>query len=216
MYASIKTNTNVLTISIVILLFSLQSNAFQTDSLNNNFEQELLITYQKLKEGGYVPMPAEMQNILLVEIKNEIINNEKKNVYSLFSKINSEENHYTLSNNIYPEILTTGNHLTTHNPQLTTHTPQPTTIIDPVSFALSIDPLSDQFPATSPYVAMGNNPVHTLLYLEYSYASFGFRSNARTQTAFLAYKELGFINNYNTINDQFRLAFYRTEYYKPE
>jgi hypothetical protein len=159
----LKINFNVLNLSIIIILYSLESNAFQTDSLNNNFENELVITYQKLKECGYVPMPLEIQNSLLTEIKNEMLNDEKKNVYSLFSQINSEANYYTLSNNTYSEILLQP---TTHNIAnsstgllLTTHNPQPTTIIDPVSFALSIDPLSDQFPSISPYNAMGNNPI---------------------------------------------------------
>jgi hypothetical protein len=46
--------------------------------------------------------------------------------------------------------------------QLITHNPQLTTQFDHVSFALSIDPLSDKFPASSPYVAMGNNPINRI------------------------------------------------------
>jgi hypothetical protein len=102
---------------------------------------------KRLNESGYVPMPLNMQQNVLEAIENK---NKPAHFYSQspFNGINPQIQYATLSGNRYPEIIEAS-----HNQV------EKKSMIDPVVYALSIDPLANEFPSMSPYNAMGNNPV---------------------------------------------------------
>ncbi len=166
-------------------LFSYMENnqISSIDELQNR--EEILYTYSELKNTmlklqhvGYKEMPSNMQEIILADIQHENTNQTiNKNEYSNspFEKLNASTHYYSLSNGKYPEIHVqndTENKYTigkicinTNNENQMTFISEPDKIkteFDPISFALSIDPLDSKFPSVSPYSAMGNDPVNRI------------------------------------------------------
>jgi len=136
--------------------------------------KDLFCRYEKwiaqLSKLGYREIPSDVQDILLAKAKGEIITNYKDRTPDPFPSLDVEDvRSYTLSAGMFDEE---------HRPQkfmqygrtiLDTETGRITKIIkvdsatgykvDPVVFALSIDPLASKYPMWSPYSAFANNPV---------------------------------------------------------
>jgi hypothetical protein len=134
--------------TIVIFLFSFSAFAQEEKNLllQKVYGKELKNMKQQLQRLGYHSMPAEMQENLLAEIKNEEV--KIKTRCFAFEGLDKNIKYATLSKNKFQEIQTQTDELKFNN------------LIDPTCFALSIDPLAEKFPSESPYNAMGNDPVN--------------------------------------------------------
>jgi hypothetical protein len=137
-------------------------------------------TYQALESSllalnnlGYSQMPQAMQEELLAIAHGNSLSSQERSIAAKgifpFSSIAQGQCYYTLSEDMFPEIQQVTNLLTIGNTciniqeqkidHINTNQLACTNIIDPATFALSIDPMADKFPSESPYSAMGNNPI---------------------------------------------------------
>ncbi len=142
--------------SLCLTAMLLKKEVLENQFLNNEngflVSAELANEINQLKNLGYRQMPHEMQSNLLA-------NAQGTTPLSLGRGVGGEgaislENegflqYYTLSQNKFPEIQKKDNQYAINN-----------SLIDPIVFALSIDPLAEKFPSESPYNAMGNDPIN--------------------------------------------------------
>ena len=102
---------------------------------------------QQLLELGYHSMPQNMQANLLAKIKNENFILDKTENPSPFALFDNSQHYLSLSKNKFPEIIPEQSFLHANNqgnsPLLWRGAGGE---VDPVSFALSIDPFSYNFP----------------------------------------------------------------------
>jgi hypothetical protein len=160
-----STNFNALLLKEPILEENIKSHI--SDSLYDEM-MELINVVSKLHDYGYEPMSDNMQELLLAEIK--FADTKVGKIYS-FQSIDENSKYCSLSKNKFPELHLTSNeynlgmfsmNISTGNIPFNKTFENTENSIDPVMFALSIDPLSEKFPSVSPYNAMGNNPVNLI------------------------------------------------------
>ncbi|MEI6697267.1 MAG: hypothetical protein WCO13_14530 [Bacteroidota bacterium] len=136
--------------------------------------QELLASYETqlsdLYTLGYREIPKDIERLILAKIQHReegvILKDKTPNP---FASIKAKQRYATLSNGRFDEIHEAVDSIQYYHALLNTKTKKiikllPTEInddykVDPVVFALSVDPLSDKYPSISPYAYCIWNPV---------------------------------------------------------
>ena len=169
----------------------LEAQAEKNEENNIAYLQQLKNNFTDLHQLGYLQMPQEMQSNMLVytssdRVQNHVraesynkinltLANNKNTSHHIWRGLNGEifdstQQYYTLSNNKFEEVTINsaqyaiGNFKMNLQDGTIAYSKQTENInaFDPVVFALSIDPLAEQFPSMSPYNAMGNNPINMI------------------------------------------------------
>jgi len=134
------------------------------------------IAYQKqinqLYQLGYRQMPTDMKNKIISNVMQDstYLTFAKNQTYMPFPSKTTYTNSYSLSNGLFEEVNSKKPTEQFFNTVYNTKTKKITAFkmadnlynnydIDPVVFALSIDPLAAKMPYYSPYSAFGNNPI---------------------------------------------------------
>jgi hypothetical protein len=148
----LKTQLFFIIATLCISCFQYAQCSLQNDSTLQNSvsktKQELQSIFLKISALGYISMQA-----------NLLANAQGASFPNLFRDIGDEVSYYTLSNNLFPEIITAQSNLQTNT--------QGSLLllwreVGGEVFGLSIDPLSQKFPSASPYNAMGNDPINRI------------------------------------------------------
>ncbi len=149
----------------------LEKETLKEKQKNTKTFHELENTVLALNNWGYTQMPKEMQETLLANAQGSNSPLLWRGVGGeVFSSITKTKNYYTLSKNKFSEIQPSNKQLTIGNTCFTITEQKIENIstyqlafeneIDPVTFALSIDPLAGKYPSISPYCAMLNDPIN--------------------------------------------------------
>ena len=158
------------------LLAAMKSNKITTLSKAraNNQTKLLLASYEKqlsdLYTFGYREIPKEIERNILARIQHK---NEgyflKDHTPNPFADIKAKTRYKTLSNGLFDEIHEAVDSIQYYHALLNTKTKKIIKLlpvetdneykVDPVVFALSVDPLSDKYPNISPYAYCAWNPV---------------------------------------------------------
>jgi|GEM_PF-1197355 len=124
----------------------------------------------RLNALGYREIPSDVQDILLAKAKGEPIAAYKDRTPDAFPGLDVQDMRYiTLSNGLFDEVHVKQKYMSYGRTILNTETGKISEIVkedslrryrvDPVVFALSVDPLAHKMPFWSPYAAFGNNPI---------------------------------------------------------
>ena len=138
----------------------------ETKQLLADYEKQLTTLYQI----GYVEVPKNIEEMILAAIEGKqeaaILTNNTPNP---FAPIGQNQRYYTLSGGLFDEMhpkADTGEYfhalLNTKTKRIIAFTPLDTlgnNEVDPVVFALSVDPLAAMLPSYSPYAAFNDNPI---------------------------------------------------------
>jgi hypothetical protein len=138
----------------------------QTQKLINSYEDQLSNLYAL----GYREIPKEIEKNILAHIqhRNEgyILKDQTPNP---FASIKAKQRYATLSNGLFEEMHEAVDTIQYYQALLNTKTKKIIKLlpieasdeykVDPVVFALSVDPLSDKYPNISPYAYCAWNPV---------------------------------------------------------
>ncbi|MEI6697262.1 MAG: hypothetical protein WCO13_14505 [Bacteroidota bacterium] len=138
----------------------------QTQLLLANYETQLSDLYTL----GYREIPKDIERVILAKIQHReegaILKDKTPNP---FTSIKAKQRYATLSNGRFDEIHEAVDSIQYYHALLNTKTKKiikllPTEInddykVDPVVFALSVDPMSDKYPNISPYAYCNWNPV---------------------------------------------------------
>jgi hypothetical protein len=134
----------------------------------------LLASYEKqlndLYKFGYREIPKEIERNILSHIQNKEEGNFLKDqTPNPFASIKAKQRYMTLSNGLFDEMHEAVDTIQYYHALLNTKTKKiiqllPIEIsedykVDPVVFALSVDPLTDKYPNISPYAYCNWNPV---------------------------------------------------------
>ena len=137
-----------------------------TQILLTNYEKQLSDLYTL----GYREIPKEIERVILAKIQNReegrILKDKTPNP---FADIKAKTRYKTLSNGLFDEIHEAVDSIQYYHALLNTKTKKIIKLlpvetdneykVDPVVFALSVDPLSDKYPNISPYAYCAWNPV---------------------------------------------------------
>jgi hypothetical protein len=133
----------------------------------NSLQQTLL----KLSNLGYRQMPADMQAILLKKAQGTTPLSQGRGAggEGLFEQDKSLQ-YISLSENLFPELESSENSIAIGNTTLDIQSQKIASIntnenliaVDPITFALTIDPLAGQNLSMSPYNAMDNDPINKI------------------------------------------------------
>jgi hypothetical protein len=137
-----------------------------TNNLLKSYEKQLSNLYKL----GYREIPKEIERNILAQIqhKNEgyILKDQTPNP---FAPIKAKQRYMTLSNGLFDEMHEAVDTIQYYHALLNTKTKKIIQLlpvetdneykVDPVVFALSVDPLSDKYPGISPYAYCAWNPV---------------------------------------------------------
>lgn len=124
----------------------------------------------RLNALGYREIPSDVQDILLAKARGEEISTYKDRTPEAFPDLDVQDVTYiTLSNGLFDEVHVKQKYMSYGRTVLDTETGKISEIVkedslrrykvDPVVFALSVDPLAHKMPFWSPYAAFGNNPI---------------------------------------------------------
>ena len=140
----------------------------------NSQTQKLLANYEKqlsnLYSFGYIEIPKDIEHLIIAKIQHRdvgaILNDKTPNP---FASIKAKQRYATLSNGLFDEMHEPVDTIQYYHALLNTKTnkiirllPNDTSNdykVDPVIFALSVDPMSDKYPSISPYAYCLWNPV---------------------------------------------------------
>ncbi|MFZ4414054.1 MAG: hypothetical protein ACOYOV_13300 [Bacteroidales bacterium] len=136
--------------------------------------QELLASYETqlsdLYTLGYREIPKDIERVILAKIQHReegaILKDKTPNP---FASIKAKQRYATLSNGRFDEIHEAVDSIQYYHAVLNTKTKKITQLfsvevntdykVDPVVFALSVDPMSDKYPNISPYAYCHWNPI---------------------------------------------------------
>jgi len=124
----------------------------------------------RLNALGYRQIPSDVQDILLAKARGEEIATYKDRTPDAFPDLDVQDVRYiTLSNGLFDEVHVRQKYMHYGRTILDTETGKISELVkedslrrykvDPVVFALSIDPLARKYPMWSPYSAFANNPI---------------------------------------------------------
>ena len=140
----------------------------------NSQTQTLLVSYEKqlsdLYKFGYREIPKDIERVILAKIQHReegsILKDQTPNP---FKAIKAKQRYATLSNGMFDEMHEPVDSIQYYHALLNTKTNKvikllPIEItddykVDPVVFALSVDPMADKYPSISPYAYCNWNPV---------------------------------------------------------
>ncbi len=167
-------------LSINALLLKAQAieSRIQRETKNNSHKEtgsndynNLNATLFNLYALGYREMPEEMQNLLLniAHGSTPFSPGRRAGDEGLFATDQTLQ-YLTLSENLFPELESSENLIAIGNTTIdiqsqkisTINTTKKLVAADPISFALTIDPMAEKFPSMSPYNAMDNNPINMI------------------------------------------------------
>ncbi len=157
--------------------------------------KDVFIQYEqwirRLNTLGYREIPSDVQDILLAKARGEEIATYKDRTPDAFPGLDVQDVRYiTLSNGLFDEVHVKQKYMSYGRTVLDTETGRISAIVtedslrrykvDPVVFALSVDPLAHKLPAWSPYTAFAANPIiyidptgeYPIYFLTRSYAPF--------------------------------------------
>ncbi len=158
------------------LLASMKENKIikLTNARTNPQTQKLLVSYERQLSDlyiiGYREIPKDIERIILANMqkRNEgaILNDKTPNP---FVSIKIKQRYATLSNGMFDELHEAVDSIQYYHALLNTKTKKILQLlpietsddykVDPVVFALSVDPMSDKYPNVSPYAYCAWNPV---------------------------------------------------------
>ena len=158
------------------LLAAMQANKISTLSKArvNLQTQKLLASYEQqlsdLYTLGYREIPKEIERVILAKIQNREEGSILKDYTpNPFAYIKAKTRYKTLSNGLFDEMHEDVDSIQYNHALLNTKTKKIIKLlpiqendeykVDPVVFALSVDPLSDKYPNISPYAYCAWNPV---------------------------------------------------------
>ncbi len=137
--------------------------------------KDVFIQYEqwirRLNTLGYREIPSDVQDILLAKAKGEPVSTYKDRTPEAFPGLDVKDVRYiTLSNGLFDEVHVRQKYMSYGRTVLDTETGRISAIVtedslrrykvDPVVFALSVDPLASKYPMWSPYSAFANNPIY--------------------------------------------------------
>ncbi len=178
----------------------------QTQKLINSYEDQLSNLYAL----GYREIPKEIEKNILAHIqhRNEgyILKDQTPNP---FASIKAKQRYATLSNGLFEEMHEAVDTIQYYQALLNTKTKKIIKLlpieasdeykVDPVVFALSVDPLSDKYPNISPYAYCAWNPVNIIdPDGRYLFGLFGSTTEQRNAAKDFASKTGGEIKNYHS------------------
>ncbi len=139
--------------------------------------QELLASYEKqlsnLYTYGYREIPKDIERVILAKIQHKesgsILKDQTPNP---FKTIKAKQRYATLSNGLFDEMHEPVDSIQYYHALLNTKTKKITRLlpietsddykVDPVVFALSVDPMADKYPNISPYAYCAWNPINII------------------------------------------------------
>lgn len=192
-----------LCLTALLLKGQILEKIISNNTEDKNAQKALSTTKEKLIDLGYASLPSSMQT--------ELLGQASSNTKVLpFSSIDKTQAYYTASQNKFPEINSTA----IENLSLSEKENQ----IDPVSFALTIDPLAEKYPSLSPYSFCANNPIvfvdpsgNDILLALLCFISKTSESPKKEITASVLQQDL---NNLQAINNAIKKAEQNAEYAK--
>ena len=139
--------------------------------------QKLLVSYEKqlsnLYAYGYREIPKDIERVILAKIQNReegaILKDKTPNP---FASIKAKQRYATLSNGLFDEMHEDVDTIQYYHALLNTKTKRIIQLlhldtasdyrVDPVVFALSVDPMTDKCPNISPYAYCAWNPINII------------------------------------------------------
>ncbi len=167
-----KMHIPIKNILVFIILFSAYSASqilyaqVNENKLLSDDYKSLQETLLKLSNLGYRQMPADMQETLLAKAHGSNSSPLRGEAGRGVFEHDNNLQYISLSENLFPELESSENLIAIGNTQIDIQSQKISFInsnenlADPITFALTIDPLAEKFPSESPYSAMDNDPIN--------------------------------------------------------
>ncbi|MBT1705808.1 hypothetical protein [Chryseosolibacter indicus] len=150
----------------------LKSQVYEQRVMKQQMQASEYITLlTELYEAGYRQMPDEMRNIILASIQNSPIAAANNHTPNPYESIGGQTKYVSLSKGVFPEIHSDQRIVRYSNTIFDAEKKEilgflpPDTVsyeVDPVVFALSVDPLTKAYPELTPYQFASNRPIEAI------------------------------------------------------